>query len=548
METSTPLKQFLKWEKETPTSIMLRQPFSGEWKNWTYQQAGEEIRKIASGLKALNLPNRSNIALLSKNCAHWIMAALAIMMAGHISVPLYATLTAHSIRQILDHSEARAIIVGKLDKYNEQKDGIPEGVQKIGMELYGIKDAMSWEKMVASEKPITDIAPWDRDEVLTIMYTSGTTGKPKGVMHSAGNFDSIVQAGIIDLELPMHPRLFSYLPISHIAERTGIEMIGLYRGATFSFAESLETFPANLASTQPNLFFAVPRIWAKFREKISEKLPPKKLNTLLSIPIINNIIRKSIKKKLGLSEATHIYSGAAPISVDMLEWFDKIGVTIYQAIGMTEDCIYSHFNRRGANRFGTVGKALTGVKVKIADDGEFRLKCAGVMKGYYKEPELTAASFDEEGYLKTGDKAEYDKDGFLSIVGRVKDQFKTDKGKYVSPAPIEMLLLANTDIEQACVVGMGIPQPISLIILSAAGKSKSKEDLVTSLSSSLAQVNTELESYEKLEKMVIMKDDWTVENGLITPTLKVKRNEVEKIHLPKYPTWYHTQPGVVVWE
>jgi long-chain acyl-CoA synthetase len=548
METSTPLKQFLKWEKETPTSIMLRQPFSGEWKNWTYQQAGEEIRKIASGLKALNLPNRSNIALLSKNCAHWIMADLAIMMAGHISVPLYATLTAHSIRQILDHSEARAIIVGKLDKYNEQKDGIPEGVQKIGMELYGIKDAMSWEKMVASEKPITDIAPWDRDEVLTIMYTSGTTGKPKGVMHSAGNFDSIVQAGIIDLELPMHPRLFSYLPISHIAERTGIEMIGLYRGATFSFAESLETFPANLASTQPNLFFAVPRIWAKFREKISEKLPPKKLNTLLSIPIINNIIRKSIKKKLGLSEATHIYSGAAPISVDMLEWFDKIGVTIYQAIGMTEDCIYSHFNRRGANRFGTVGKALTGVKVKIADDGEFRLKCAGVMKGYYKEPELTAASFDEEGYLKTGDKAEYDKDGFLSIVGRVKDQFKTDKGKYVSPAPIEMLLLANTDIEQACVVGMGIPQPISLIILSAAGKSKSKEDLVTSLSSSLAQVNTELESYEKLEKMVIMKDDWTVENGLITPTLKVKRNEVEKIHLPKYPTWYHTQPGVVVWE
>jgi long-chain acyl-CoA synthetase len=548
METSTPLLQFLKWEKETPNSVMLRQPFSGEWKNWTYQQAGEEIRKIASGLKGLNLPVRSNIALLSKNCAHWIMADLAIMMAGHISVPLYATLTAHSIQQILEHSEARAIIVGKLDKYNEQKEGIPAGVLTIGMEIYGINESLSWEKMVTKEKPLTDIAPWDRDEILTIMYTSGTTGKPKGVMHSAGNFDSIVQTGIIDLELPMHPRLFSYLPISHIAERAGIEMIGLYRGATFSFAESLETFPKNLAETQPVLFFAVPRIWAKFREKISEKLPPKKLNTLLSIPIINNIIRKSIKKKLGLAEATHIYSGAAPISVDLLEWFDKIGVTIYQAIGMTEDCIYSHFNRRGANRFGTVGKALTGVKVKIADDGEFRLKCAGVMKGYYKEPELTAATFDEEGYLKTGDKAEYDKEGFLSIVGRVKDQFKTDKGKYVSPAPIEMLILANQDIEQACVVGMGIPQPISLIVLSATGKAKSREDLIKSLSASLEQVNPTLESYEKLEKMVIMKNDWTVENGLITPTLKVKRNEVEKIHLPKYPTWYHTQPGVVVWE
>ncbi len=548
METSTPLSQFLKWEKETPNNVMLRQPFSGEWRNWTYLQAGEEIRKIASGLKGLNLPDRSNVALLSKNCAQWIMADIAIMMAGHISVPLYATLTAPSIKQILEHSEAKAIFVGKLDKYEEQKEGIPASVQKIGMELYGIHESISIEKMIATEKTLTEIAAWDRDEVLTIMYTSGTTGKPKGVMHSAGNFDAIVQTGIIDLELPMHPRLFSYLPISHIAERAGIEMIGIYRGAIFSFAESLDTFPKNLAETQPNLFFAVPRIWAKFREKISEKLPPKKLNTLLSIPIINNIIRKSIKKKLGLAEATHIYSGAAPISVDLLEWFDKIGVTIYQAIGMTEDCIYSHFNRRTANRFGTVGKALTGVKVKIADDGEFRLKCAGVMKGYYKEPELTAATFDEEGYLKTGDKAEYDKDGFLSIVGRVKDQFKTDKGKYVSPAPIEMLLLANQDIEQACVVGMGIPQPIALVVLSASGKAKAKDELIASLSASLREVNPALESYEKLEKVVVMKGDWTVENGLITPTLKVKRNEVEKIHLPKYPTWYHTQAGVVVWE
>lgn len=548
METSTPLQQFLKWEKETPNNIMLRQPFSGEWRNWTYQQAGEETRKIAAGLKSLNLPARSNIALLSKNCTQWIMADLAIMMAGHISVPLYATLTAPSIKQILEHSEAKAIFVGKLDKYPEQKEGIPAGVKKIGMEIYGIQESLSIEKMMATKKPLTEIASWDRDELLTIMYTSGTTGKPKGVMHSAGNFDAIVQTGIIDLELPMHPRLFSYLPISHIAERTGIEMIGIYRGATFSFAESLDSFPKNLAETQPNLFFAVPRIWAKFREKISEKLPAKKLNTLLSIPIINNIIRKSIKKKLGLAEATHIYSGAAPISVDLLEWFDKIGVTIFQAIGMTEDCIYSHFNRRTANRFGTVGKALTGVTVKIADDGEFRLKSGGVMKGYYKEPELTAATFDEEGYLKTGDKAEYDKDGYLTIVGRVKDQFKTDKGKYVSPAPIEMLLLANQYIEQACVVGMGIPQPIALVVLSASGKAQSKDQLIASLTASLQEVNPALESYEKLEKVVVMQGDWTVENGLITPTLKVKRNEVEKIHLPKYPTWYHTQQGTVIWE
>ena len=548
MSQSSPLLQFLKWEKEVPNDLFLRQPFEGEWRNWSFQQAGEEARKIAAGLKRLNLPNRSNIALLSKNCAHWIMADLAVMMAGHISVPLYATLTAHSIQQILEHSESKAIIIGKLDNYQAQQEGIPASMIRIGMELYGIQESHSWENMLAAEKPTSEVAPWDYDELLTIMYTSGTTGKPKGVMHSAGNFDAVLNVAISDLLLPKRPRLFSYLPISHIAERMGVEMAGIYLGGTFSFAESLETFPKNLSDTQPDVFFAVPRIWAKFREKISEKLPPKKLNTLLSIPIINNVIRKSIKKKLGLSKATHIYSGAAPISVDMLEWFDKIGVTIYQAIGMTEDCIYSHFNKAGANRFGTVGKALSGLQFKIADDGEMRIKTPSLMKGYYKEPELTAAAFDEQGFLKTGDKAEMDKDGYVSIVGRVKDQFKTDKGKYVSPAPIEMMLTANQDIEQACVVGMGIPQPIALVVLSAAGKAKSKEDISLSLANSISQVNPNLESYEKLEKAVIMKGEWTIENGLITPTLKVKRNEVEKIHIPKYSTWYHTQPGVVVWE
>lgn len=548
MSQSTPLLQFLKWEKEVPNDLFLRQPFGGEWRNWTYQQAGEEIRKIAAGLKRLDLPNRSNIALLSKNCAQWIMADLAIMMAGHISVPLYATLTAPSIQQILEHSESKAIIIGKLDNYKAQQEGIPAGVIRIGMELYGIQETHSWEKMLTAEKPLSEIASWDRDELLTIMYTSGTTGKPKGVMHSAGNFDALIQVAAEDLKFPLRPKLFSYLPISHIAERVGIEMVGLYRGGFFSFAETLETFPKNLADTQPDVFFAVPRIWAKFREKISEKLPPKKLNTLLSIPIINTVIRKSIKKKLGLSKATHIYSGAAPISVDMLQWFNKLGITIFQAIGMTEDCIYSHFNRHGANHFGTVGQPLSGLQFKIADDGEMRIKSPSLMKGYYKEPELTAAAFDEEGFLKTGDKAEKDKDGYVSIVGRVKDQFKTDKGKYVSPAPIEMMLLANQDIEQACVVGMGIPQPIALVVLSASGKAKSKEEISLSLSNSLNEVNPNLESYEKLEKAVVLKGEWTIENGLLTPTLKVKRNEVEKIHIPKYPTWYHTQPGVVVWE
>jgi long-chain acyl-CoA synthetase len=548
METSSPLAQFLKWEKEIPTRIFLRQPIAGQWKTWTYLQAGQETRKVAAGIKALNLPAKSNIALLSKNCAQWIMADLAIMMTGHVSVPLYATLTAPSIRQILEHSESKAIIIGKLDDYTNQQEGIPSSTVRIGIEMYGVKENLSWEKMLAAEKPIEQMATWKADDLLSIMYTSGTTGQPKGVMHTVGGFDKMITACLSELALPPQPRLFSYLPISHIAERMGIEIYGLYSGAQFSFAETLDTFPQNLFDTQPNTFFAVPRIWAKFREKILEKMPQKKLTKLLSIPILRTIVKKSIRKKLGLGSATHIYAGAAPISIDLLQWFNAIGIEIFQALGMTEDCIYSHFNKHGRNKFGTVGTPFKNLQVKISPDGELRLKSDSVMKGYYKEPALTAEAFDEEGFLKTGDKGEIDADKFLTITGRIKDQFKTDKGKYVSPAPIEMKLLANTDIEQVCVVGMGIPQPLALTVLSAAGKAKSKQDLIQSLSASLVEVNAGLESYEKLEKAVVMQGEWTIPNGLMTPTLKVKRNEVEKIHVPKYPTWYHTKEGIVIWE
>lgn len=547
MTAHSPLDMFLHWEREIPNQIFLRQPIQGQYTTWTYRQAGQEIRKIASGLKSLNYPPASNIALLSKNCAHWLMADLAIMMAGHVSVPLYATLTPHSIQQILDHSGSKAIIIGKLDDYAAQKSGIPAGITKIGIKLYGVQEEVSWEDWSATQVPLEATPEWKGPDLLTIIYTSGTTGKPKGVMHTVQAFDSVVRTAIQELNLPTHPQMFSYLPLSHIAERMGIELYGIYAGGTFSFAESLDVFARNLAETQPNTFFAVPRIWAKFQEKILEKMPQKKLDRLIGLPLLGNVVKKSIRKKLGLSRASHIFSGAAPISVDLLKWFDRLGIRILQAYGMTEDCVYAHFNRPDANKHGTVGKPFKGLEVKISQEGEIRVKSPSNTIGYYKEPALTAELFDADGFLRTGDKGEIDADGFLKITGRVKDQFKTDKGKYVSPTPIELKLSSNPDIEQVCVVGMGIPQPIALVVLSAAGKAKPKEQVIQSLSGQIRDINPTLEHYEELKKAVVMKDAWTIENGLLTPTMKVKRNEVEKIHLPKYPMWYEKE-GAVVWE
>ena len=547
MPASTPLSRFLQWEQQCPDDVFLRQPFLGQWKPWTWKQAGDECRRMARALHQLQLPAGTHVAVLSKNCAHWVMADLAIMMAGCISVPIYPTLSATAIRPILEHSDAKAIFIGKLDDFSKQEEGIPEGMTRISFDAYGLKDQYTWSELIAAHEPMQELYEWKHEDLLTIIYTSGTTGVPKGVMHTAGNFDAALTTAIRELRLPQRPDLFSYLPLSHIAERIGIEMNGIYSGAVISFAESIDSFAANVAEIQPHLFFAVPRLWGKFREGILGKIPQSKLNVLLALPLISTLIKKSIKKKLGLSRASHIYSAAAPISVSLLKWFRRLDITIIQALGMTEDCVYAHFERPFDNRIGSVGKPFSGLQVKLSPEGELRVKSVANTKGYYKESELTAALFDEEGFLKTGDLCEYDHDGFLYVIGRLKDQFKTDKGKYISPTPIETKLLANTDIEQTCVVGMGIPQPIALVTLSDIGRLKTKEQLNQSLALSLQQINPSLENYEQLEKVVVMKENWTIDNGLLTPTLKVKRNQVEKIHQPYYADWFH-RPEKVVWE
>jgi len=541
---------FMKWERETPQHIFFRQPIHGEWKTWTFKQAGEEIRKIASGLQALNFEPKSKIAILSKNCAHWIMADLAIMMAGHVSVPLYANSSASSIHQILEHSESKAIFVGKLDDYKDQKSGIPNSVQIISVSLFGINDGLLWEDMLSKHEPLTQPLKRGEQELLTIMYTSGTTGVPKGVMFHSRAFDHTTKILIKYLHawetLPEHPRLFSYLPLCHIAERNLTEMLGCYSGATISFVESLETFGQDLASVQPDIFFGVPRIWAKFQEKILENMPQKKLDTLLRIPIISGIVKSKIKKKLGLSKAGLKGTAAAPIPVSLLQWFDKLDIRLREIYGMTENCALSHSNQKEL-RFGTVGPPMESVEVKLSDEQEIMTRHVALMMGYYKEPEMTAQVMTADGFLKTGDQGKVDDEGYLTITGRVKDLFKTDKGKYISPAPIEMKLLKNSDIEQVCVVGMGIPQPIALVNLSAVGKAKTKEELSKSLSASVAEVNPTVEHYEHLKKVVIMKEEWSINNGMMTPTMKVKRNEVERIKMPHYPEWY-AKEGVVVWE
>ncbi len=542
----TPVEVFLEWEKKNPDRIYFVQPFAGKKITYTWKQAGDEIRRIAAYLHSLNLPRGSRIALVSKNCAHWIMTDLAIMMSGHISVPLYPNINAKTLRYVLEHSESKVLFVGKLDAWNEMKSGVPDGVHCISFPFYEEQGYKKWDEILKSTTPLEKYEPITLDEVMTIVYTSGTTGNPKGVVLKCRAVAYATTMAVAEIKLGEHPVFFSYLPMSHIAERMLISMGGVYKAGEIHFAESLDTFAKNLAEAQPTIFLAVPRIWTKFQMGILEKMPQKKLDLLLSIPLISSLVKKKIKKALGLNRTEFFLTGAAPIPASQIEWYQKLGIPIQEVYAMTENSAYSHFTRGDKIKPGYAGQPMPEVDVKISEIGEVLVKTEATMEGYYKEPELTAQAI-RDGYLHTGDKGEIDAEGFLKITGRVKEIFKSEKGKYISPAPIEMNLSKDQHIEQVCVIGAGFPQPMALIVLSQDARNKPKEAVKESLSSTLNTLNPVLESHERLCRLVIVNEEWTVENAMLTPTMKIKRMMVEDKYSGKFQQWY-SYKETVVWE
>lgn len=540
----SPLEMLYKWEKQNPDSLYMRQPINNQWHEWTWSQTAIQVRKMAAYLQSLDLEPNSKIAILSKNCAHWIMTDLAIMMSGHVSVPLYPNLKAESIKQILEHSETKLVFVGKLDAFEDMRPGIPKDMPCIAYPFYSEEGYPIWDDLTKDIDPISEDVVRDPMDLATIIYTSGTTGLPKGVMHKFYNFSFATSNAVPLLELKTEARFFSYLPLCHIAERLLVQMGSLYSGGMVSFAESLDTFAQNLSDTKPTVFLGVPRIWTKFQQGILSKLPQKRLNILLNIPFVSSLIKNKIKAGLGLQNADNVFTGAAPTPVSVLNWFKRLGIEIQEAYAMTENCCYSHVTLNDQIKFGFVGKALPHCDVKLSDDKEILIKHVALMDGYYKEEKQTNETI-VDGWLHTGDEGYIDQQGYLKITGRVKDLFKTSKAKYVAPAPIEMKLSANKNIEQVCVVGSGLPQPIALITLSEYGKGRTKEDVAASLCKTVKIVNPKFDSHEHIKKIVILEKEWTIENNLLTPSMKIKRKEVESLYQDKYVEWYENDSSII---
>jgi long-chain acyl-CoA synthetase len=547
------LQRLVHWERTAPGRVVLTQPMGhGAVREFTWRELMDQTRRMAAHLKSQGIAPGDRVAILSKNTAWWLMADFAIWMAGGVSVPLYPTLAAPTIGQILRHSESKLLFVGKLDGWDSMKPGVPQGMPCIALPLAPTTAYPQWDDIIARTAPLSGEPVRGGDELATIMYTSGTTGTPKGVMHSFATFAWSVRAGLSRVPaINERARMLSYLPLSHVAERTLVEHGLLSTGVQIFFAESLDTFTADLQRARPTAFFSVPRLWVKFQQGVHAKMPPQKLQRLLRLPIIGRIVRKKVLSAIGLQDCEFAAGGAAPMPPELLRWYNRLGLDLVEVYGMTENCGVSHATLPGASRPGTVGLPYAGVQSRVdPSNGEIQVKSPGLMLGYYKEPELTREAFTTDGWLHTGDKGVLDAEGNLRITGRVKDLFKTSKGKYVAPAPIEDRLVMHDAIEACCVTGANLGQPLGIVMLNAQAVARSGDNgargaLEQSLSAHLSHVNASLDPHEQLDCLVLVRDPWTVDNGFITPTFKVKRNRIEEVYASSYEGWLGARRAVV---
>ncbi len=544
-----PNEMILKWAAERPDEVYLKQIINRQFVEFTYAEVADQALRLVSALRNLGVQPGDKVALVSKNCAEWFICDLAMMLGDYVSVPIFPTAGADTIEYCLTHSESKALIGGKLDDpaaTQQVIDAMPD-IISIALPYDTAPNCQyQFKELIANAEPSEERPQHYDDKLMSLVYTSGTSGLPKGAMLTYGAFSWSVQQLINHIGIQENDRLFSYLPLAHITERVYIFGSSIMGGVTTAFPESLDTFIEDVKMHRPTLFISVPRLWTLFQQRIQDKLPQKKLNILLKIPFVNSLIKKKLADGLGLDQARVLGCGSAPVSPALLEWYRSVGLNITEAWGMTESFAYSTLNYPfRADKIGSVGNAGPGIELKIANDDEIMVRGRGLFSGYYKNDIATQESFDADGWLHTGDIGSIDADGYLTIQGRKKDTFKTSKGKFVAPVPIEKKLFEYSRVEMMCLIGLGLPGPI-LLVVPHDFPNFDKERYARTTRKVIARMNQELESHEQIKGVLMIKDPWSIENGVLTPTLKIKRHVLEQ----KYHEIGHNWPkgDLVVWE
>ena len=537
-----PIERLKHLGEKTPHETWMHENIDGSWISYNCSEIYSQARKVASYLLNSGLVPGDKVAIIAKNSPQWMISDFALMLAGLISVPIYSTASKETISYVLEHSQSKALFVGRLDNTNNINHVMKESGNNLTVYSYPDFNAdenlinHSWQEMLTAipleEKTLPDI-----NSTISIVYTSGSTGNPKGVILSFNNFAASASAFVELFEDREKQRVLSYLPLAHITERTIVAYSSLYKLSDIYFNSSLESFLDDLYFSKPTSFFTVPRLWAKFQSQVLSKIDNNTLKGLLDSPD-GPSISKAIREKLGFESCSLYGSGAAPISSQMLGWWKDLGIDISEGWGMTETsggvCNNTPFDEKN---IGTIGVPLSCAEMKLSSIGEILVKGPAVFSGYYRNDSATMDAFDEEGWFKTGDKGEINKNGSFTIIGRLKEEFKTAKGKYVAPVPIESHLSGLSYIEQVIVSGSGRAQPMAIIVLSESifdGSNNSSEIdekkniFEKKLLEDLESINIQLETHCRLDTIVISSKPFDIDNGLLTPTLKLKRNAIEK--------------------
>ena len=510
---------------ECPDRIWLRDRKGDEFTEWSYSDAYAEINAAAAWLGKRYGSSQTNMALMSRNRAHWLLADLAIIGSGNVTIPLFTTLAPTTAEYIFEFTEAKVLILGEAENWDAVREVLPDGVDIItlpGVEIDGPQTR--WEDIVSECAGLEPDYTAKHDDLISIVFTSGTTGVPKGVMQTHDSMLVPMQRGEKYFNVRANARFLSYLPLSHIAERQLIIVQSLLYAGAVTFNESLATLLRDMADTKPNYFFGAPRVWEQLQQGILAKFGSQEaLDAALEAD--RDGVGLSVRTTLGLDDADYLLTAAAPTPPALIEWYEKLGMQLLEGFGQTEIMAIA-CNTPEKRKIGSIGCLVDGVDMNISEEGELLFKADGAAVGYYKMPDQTAETF-VDGWVHTGDKGYVDDDGFIFLTGRVKDYFKTIQGKFVAPTPIENSFAENEWTEQICLLGRGYSKTVMVCVLSDIAQKQDRSAIEKALLEKAAAVNDKVEKHARIGAVIISTVPWTIENEVLTPTLKIRREEVE---------------------
>jgi len=514
------------WAKQHPDRIWLRDLPRDTAREWSWRRARAEIHAVAAWLEQHAGEKGDRIALLSRNRAHWMLADMAIVASGRVSVPLFTTQTAESSSYVMDFSEARVLIVGEAENWEKLRPELAAHTRVIAMP--GVEpglDCDRWEDIVAQHGGDHPAHQCSADDLLSLVFTSGTTGVPKGVMQTHASMLIPMQRVGRSFNVRHHCRFLSYLPLAHVGERQLVWIQSLVNCGEVTFNDAMPNLVRNMAEFEPNFFFGAPRVWEQLQLGIIGMF-----GTLADFESAfaadPGSVSNRVRTMLGLQDTDYLLSAAAPIPKSLLEWYAKLGLDVLEGFGQTE-AMAMIAGLRHDHRAGSIGKPLPGVETRILESGELVCRADGLSPGYYKMPEKTAETF-VDGWVHTGDKARVDKDGYYYITGRVKDYFKTIHGKFVAPAPIEGEFARSPFVEQQCLLGRGFSKTVMVCVLTAAAQAMPEGEVDDALEALVQEVNVGVEKHARIGAVIVAIEPWTIENGVLTPTLKIRREEIEQ--------------------